>query len=164
MQDDIKRMDYYRVIIDEEVGGADGIIRALLEAGVNLLGFSGVPEGEGASQLDLFPESPEIFDEAVQKLGLGLTRRQSGFLIQGEDRPTAVGEVLSTLSKAGIVVTALQYVAAGDGRYGALLCVKPSDSTQAGELLHAAVAEPDALDEASEELFPPGDAPAWVPA
>jgi predicted amino acid-binding ACT domain protein len=60
---------------------------------------------------------------------------KTGFVIQGDDRTGAVAEVVSKLSEAKINITALQAVAAGAGRYGAILWVKPRDVNKAAKIL-----------------------------
>lgn len=62
---------------------------------------------------------------------------KTGFLIQGEDRPGAVAELIAKLAEAKINVTAYDAVAAGEGRYGALLWVKPQDVQKAARVLGA---------------------------
>jgi hypothetical protein len=62
---------------------------------------------------------------------------KTGFLIQGEDRPGAGAELISKLAEAKINVTACDAVAAGEGRYGTILWVKPQDVQKAARVLGA---------------------------
>ena len=57
------------------------------------------------------------------------------FLIQGEDRVGAVAGVLTKLEQAQINVTAMQAIATGEGRYGAILWVKPRNIGKATQAL-----------------------------
>jgi len=58
-----------------------------------------------------------------------------GYLIQGDDKAGAVADIVSKLSGAKINITALQGIAAGGGRYGAILSVKPRDVNKAAKVL-----------------------------
>ena len=60
------------------------------------------------------------------------------FLIQGDERVGAVAEVLSKLGQAQINVTAMQAIASGEGRYGAILWVEPRNIGKAAQALGVA--------------------------
>jgi predicted amino acid-binding ACT domain protein len=62
---------------------------------------------------------------------------KKGFLVQGTDRVGAVHRHLKKLAEAGINVTAADAVAAGKGRYGMLLWVKPREYARAAKVLGA---------------------------
>lgn len=135
MAEDIRRVDYYYVTVPDKPGEGARILAALHEAGVNLLAFSGFPAAARKAQLDFIPENPAAFAKAARKAGLKLSPKKSGFLIQGEDRPGAVAEVMGKLATAGINVTAIQAICAGAGRYGAILWVKSPDLRKASKAL-----------------------------
>lgn len=138
MAEQIRRIDYYYVSIANKPGEAACILGALHEAGVNLLGFSGFPEGARKAQLDFLPEDSAAFAKAARKIGLKLSKKKTGFLIQGEDRSGAVAELLGKLAAAGINVTAGQAISAGGGRYCGMLWVKAADVRKAAKVLAAA--------------------------
>jgi hypothetical protein len=108
----------------------------LKEAGVDLLAYSGFPKGRRA-QLDFIPADAAAFRAAARKAKVKLVGPKTGFLIQGEDRIGAVAEVMAKLADAGINVTACDAMAAGEGRYGAILWVKPPDVQKASRVLGA---------------------------
>jgi hypothetical protein len=112
------------------------VLAALREAGVNLLAFSGFPKGRKA-QIDFIPDDAVKFKAAARKAKLKIGARKRGFLIQGEDRPGAVADLMGKLSAANINVTAIDAVAAAAGRYGAILWVKPPDYGRAAKALGA---------------------------
>jgi hypothetical protein len=103
---------------------------------VNLLAFSGFPHGRRA-QIDFIPADPAAFRAAARKAKLKLVGPKTGFLVQGEDRIGVVAELMSELAQAQINVTACDAVAAGEGRYGAILWVKPRDVQKAARVLGA---------------------------
>jgi len=137
MPDLIRRVDYFYAIVPDKPGEAARILNALRQAGVNLMGFSGFPHGARRSQLDFVPERPGDFTRAAKKLGLKLSSKKTGFLIQGDDRPGAVARLADKLAGGGINITAVDAVCAGAGRYGALLWVKAPDLRRAARLLGA---------------------------
>ncbi|HKA53049.1 MAG TPA: hypothetical protein VKJ47_05255 [Candidatus Binatia bacterium] len=108
----------------------------LKDAGVNLLAYSGFPKGRRA-QLDFMPADVAPFRAAARKAKLTLVGPKTGFLIQGEDRPGVLAEIIARLAEAKINVTACDAVAAGEGRYGALLWIKPQDVQKAARVLGA---------------------------
>jgi len=137
MPDTVRRVDYYYTIVSDKPGEAARLLTALQQAKVNLLGFSGFPAGARRSQLDFIPENPATFARAAKALRLKLSKKKTGFLLQGEDRPGIVAQVAHRLGQAGINVTAVDAVCAGAGRYGALLWVKSPDLRRAARLLAA---------------------------
>ena len=137
MADKVRRVDYFYTIVPDKPGEAARILAGLRDSGVNLTAFSGFPHGARLAQLDFIPDDPGAFARAAKKLGLKLSRKKTGFLIQGEDHRGAVAAVVSRLGEGGINVTAVDAVCAGAGRYGALLWVNPADLRRAARLLGA---------------------------
>jgi hypothetical protein len=85
--------------------------------------------------LDFIPADSAAFVKCARKAGCKLSKKKSGFLIQGEDRVGAVADVLSKLADAKINVTAATAVTAGENRYGAILWVKQPDLRRAAKVL-----------------------------
>jgi hypothetical protein len=115
-------------------GEAARALRALQNEGVNLLAFSGFPSGRKA-QLDFIPADSQAFTQAARKAKLKLTGPKTGFLIQGQDRVGALADHLGKLADAGINVTAVDAITAGEGRFGVILWVKPTDKRKAAKAL-----------------------------
>jgi prephenate dehydratase len=137
MADTIQRVEYYYLQVPNKPGEGARVLGALQEAGINLLAISGFPEGRG-SQLDFVPADAAAFKQFARKAKWKLTGPKRAFLVSGEDRVGAVGEMLTKLAAAKINVTAVDAVCAGAGRYGALLWVDPRDFLKAAKLLGAA--------------------------
>lgn len=134
MPDSIQTVDYFYTQTPNKPGEAARALRALQDAGINLLAFSGFPAGRKA-QLDFVPADTQAFVQAARKARIKLSARKSGFLIQGDDRVGAIEESLGKLADAKINVTAVDAVSSGTGRFGAILWVKPKDRRRASKAL-----------------------------
>lgn len=136
MADEVRKVDYYKALIADRPGEGMRVLSILADAGVNLLAFTGFPRGRKA-QVDFVPEDAAAFRKAARLAGLAVTKK-TAFLIQGDDHPGVVAETVSRLAAAGINVTAMDAVAAGGGRYGAILWVRAADVRKAARALGAA--------------------------
>lgn len=136
MTDTIRKVSYFAMDTADKPGEAVKVLTALSRAGVNLLAFSGFPR-KGRSQLDFIPEDVELFRKALRLAGLRVRPKKTGFIVQGDDRPGAVAEVLKKLADANINVTAMDGVSAGAGRWAAILWVKPQSVNKAAKVLQA---------------------------
>jgi hypothetical protein len=137
MADTVRLVEYFYVQAPDKPGEGARALATLRDAGVNLLAFSGFPAGR-RSQLDFVPADPSAFKQAAKKAGWKVTGPKRAFLVQGEDRIGAAAEVMEKLAAAKINVTAIDAVSAGEGRYGAILWVKPRDVNRAAKTLGAA--------------------------
>ena len=135
MPDSIKRIDYYYATVPDKPGEGARILTALEQAGINLIGFSAFPHGARKSQLDFIPSDGPAFVKAAKGAGVNLSKKKTGFLIQGEDHPGAVAEVAVRLAHSGINAVSMQVFCAGSGRYGGMLWVKPADMRKAAKAL-----------------------------
>lgn len=135
MTDSIRKVDYFKAQVQDKAGEGARILSALLGEGINLLAFTGFPRGRG-TQLDFIPENGPAFRKAARRARLEVTKN-TAFLIQGQDRPGVIAEIASKLADAGVNITALDAVAAGGGRYGAILWVKPAEVRKAAKALGA---------------------------
>lgn len=136
MADEIRRVDYFYVQVPNKPGEGIRALETLHEAGVNLLAFSGFPEGRGA-QLDFIPANAAAFRQAARKARWKVVGAKKAFLISGEDRVGALLEPLGKLAAAKINVITVDAVCAGAGRYGAILWVAPKDVAKTAKLLGA---------------------------
>jgi hypothetical protein len=136
MSDVVRKVDYFTTKVPNRAGQAAKILSGLSAAGVDLIAFTGFPSGRG-SQLDLVPADSATLKRAAKKLGLKLSQRKSGFVVQGDDRVGALSRVANALAVAKINITAIDAVTAGKGRYGAIFWVKPAAVAKAAKLLRA---------------------------
>ena len=130
----VERVRYFYTEIAHKPGEGAKILNALKQEGVYLSAFVAFPKGRRA-QLDFVPTDQAAFKAAARKVKVKLVGPKTAFLIRGDDRTGAVADTVGKLSSAGINITALQAIAAGSGRYGAILWVKPRDVNKAAKVL-----------------------------
>ena len=85
MADEIRTVDYFYVVVADKPGKAAEILQGLHTAGVNLVAFSGFPKGK-KGQLDFIPSDSTAFTATAKKMKLDVSKKKTGFLVQGEDR------------------------------------------------------------------------------
>jgi hypothetical protein len=136
MADTIRLVEYFYITAPNKAGEGARALNTLKEAGVNLLAFSGFPQGRRA-QLDFIPADPAAFRQAARQAKWTIVGPKRGFLVQGDDRVGAVAELLERLGAAKINVSAIDALCVADGRYGAIFWVAPKDVKKAAALLGA---------------------------
>ena len=136
MSDRVRKVGYFYTQIPNTPGQGAKVMNGLAAAGVNLLAFSAFPDGRH-TQLDLVPKSAAKLLRVAKAMGLKLSPQKTGFLLTGKDRVGAVIKVLDTLALAKINVTAIDGVATGDGRFGAIFWVKAANVAKTAKLLGA---------------------------
>lgn len=136
MADTIRKSDYFAIQVPNRPGAGARMLAGLKAEGVNLVAFTGFPNGRTA-QVDLVPERTSALRRAAKKMKLRLGKRKTCFIIRGDDRVGALSSTLQRLAAARINVTALDAVTAGKGRYGAVFWVKPQNVARAARLLKA---------------------------
>jgi hypothetical protein len=128
MADRVRKVNYCYAKVSARAGQGAAVLGELRNAGVDLLAFSGFPIGGGKAQLDLVADDMAGVRRVAQRNGWRLSKTKKGFLVQGEDRLGACHRQLQKLADA---------LAAGKGRYGMILWVKPKDYAKAARLLNA---------------------------
>ena len=137
MKDQVFRVEYFALTIEDRPGAGAELGRRLKDEGVNLLAMSAFPLTAGRTQVDIVPEHPEQFVRAAKKLNLVVGEPKIAFLIQGTDRPGAVSEVMNRLGAANVNIRATLGVACGGNRYGGILWVNQQDVELASRVLGA---------------------------
>jgi prephenate dehydratase len=132
----VRKVDYFAMHVRNRAGEAACLLKELSKQGVNLLGFTGFPDGR-RSQVDFIPANTARFLKAAKSIGLRTGKKKTGFLVRGKDRAGALGNVMDRLARAKINVTAVDGVSAGNGNFGAILWVKRQDVGRAARTLRA---------------------------
>ena len=135
MANTVQQVEYYYTLVPNQPGEGATVLNALKAARVNLVAYSGFPASATRAQLDFVPSDKDAFLAAAESAGIKLVGPKVAFLLQGDDRVGAVADVLAKLADARINVVAMDAVAAGEGRYGAILWVKPRNVRRAANVL-----------------------------
>lgn len=133
----IRKVEYFVLHATDKPGEGAHLLKTLKKHKVNLLALSVFPAESGGSQVDLIPEKSKDLIALADQYGWQLSGRKTGFLAQGKDRAGALVKLAKALGKAGINITAINSIAAGKDRYGAIFWVKPKDVDKSAKILGA---------------------------
>jgi hypothetical protein len=136
MADSVRKVQYAYVKVPNRPGQAARMLGELKKDGVDLVAFSGFPGKKGA-QVDLVTHDMNGLKRVARQNGWKLSATKKGFLIQGADRIGAVERHLAKLAERKVNVVAADAVAAGKGRYGMILWVRPKVYAKAARALGA---------------------------
>ena len=126
MADMIRTAQYFKVQIADNPGTLGGMLAPLREEGVNLLAVHAFPRNR-RTQVDVVPEDPTAFKNVAKAHKLKVQGPKMCLLVEGDDRPGVLADLTDRLGSARINMTAVTGLAAGQGRFGAILWVKPRD-------------------------------------
>ena len=132
----VRKSTYFSMKTPNRAGQGARLLSALAAHGVNLLAFTGFPNAGGA-QVDFIPYDVSKFIVAARKLGMKVSKRKTVFIARGTDKAGACAGICGKLAKAGINMVAMDAVAAGAKRYGAIFWVRPRDVARAAWVLRA---------------------------
>ena len=133
MADVIRVAQYFKVQIADKPGTLTDMLAPLYEAGVNLLAVHAFPRSR-RTQVDVVPEDPTAFKDVAKANKLKIQGPKMCLLVDGDDRPGAMADLTNRLGSAKINMIAVTGLAAGRGRYGAILWVKPGDVKKAAKV------------------------------
>lgn len=136
MADRVRVLDYFYIMTPDKPGEGARVLTQLRDAGVYLTAIHAFPAGRRA-QIVFIPSAAAGFKAAARKAGWKVVGPKKAFAIDGADRTGALVNHLAKLGKAKINVTAVDALAAGAGRFGAVLWVKPRDVKRAAKVLGA---------------------------
>ena len=133
MADLIRTAQYFKVQIADKPGTLAGALTPLRNAGLNLLAVHAFPRSR-RTQVDVVPENPATFKDVAKAHKLKVQGPKTCLLVDGDDRPGALEDLVDRLGSAKINMIAVTGLAAGQGRYGAILWVKPGDVKKAAKV------------------------------
>lgn len=137
MADLVRTAQYFKLQIADKPGELAGMLAPLHEAGANLLAVHAFPRNR-RTQVDVVPEDPTAFKNLAKIHKLKIEGPRMCLLVDGDDRPGALADLTEQLGSAKINMIAVTGRAAGQGRFGAILWVKPGDVKKAAKALGAA--------------------------
>lgn len=132
----IRKTAYFSMQTANRPGQAARLLESLAGQGIDLIAFTGFPSADGA-QVDFIPYDAAKFARAARKLDLNVGEKKTVFVAQGKDKAGAIAKICDKLAGAGINMVAMDAVAAGKGRFGAIFWVKPKDVAKAAKVLGA---------------------------
>jgi hypothetical protein len=135
MADQIAKVDYYMGTIPNKVGEGFKVLSALKEAGLSLTGFLAYAKGRKTELIVVVPEKTPKVGAAIKKGGVEAGDKGKGFLVYAADVPGALAEIAGKLAEAKINLVSCHAVAAGEGRFGALVVVDGADNRKAAKIL-----------------------------
>lgn len=133
----IRKVNYAYITAASKPGEASRILEALRDANVNLLAFSGFPQGRNKAQIDLVTDDIAGLQAVAKRAKWKLSRAKRAFLVQGTDEIGAALPALSKIAGAKINVVAADIISAGENRFGMLFWVEPRSYNRAAQLLEA---------------------------
>lgn len=137
MADRVRKVNYCYVTVPHRAGQGVRVLKAIADAKIDLRAMVGFPSRGGKAQLDFVADRLGAIRRLAARNGWKVSRSKRAFLVQGDDKPGAVYRHLKRLADARVSVTASAGVAAGGGRYGMILWVKPGDYARASRALKA---------------------------
>ena len=133
MADVIRTAQYFKVQIADKPGTLAGALAPLREAGGNLLAVHAFPRSR-RTQVDVVPEDPTAFKAIAKAHKLKIQGPKLCLLVDGDDRPGAMADLTDRLRSAKINIISVTGLCAGQGRFGAILWVKPGDVKKAAKV------------------------------
>lgn len=133
----IRKVSYAYISAASKPGAAASTLEALRDAGVNLLAFTGFPQGRNRAQIDFVTDDLEALKAVAKRQKWKLSRTKRAFLVQGTDEVGAALPPLARLGAANINVIAADAISAGEGRFGMIFWVEARDYNRAARLLGA---------------------------
>ena len=133
MADMIRTAQYFKVQIADKPGTLAGMLAPLREAGANLMAVHAFPRNR-RTQVDVVPEDPTAFKDLAKAHKWKMQGPKMCLLVDGDDRPGALADLTDRLGSARINLTAVTGLTAGQGRFGAILWVKPRDVKKAAKV------------------------------
>jgi len=138
MPSTIRKVSYAYVTAVNKPGEAARILQALRDANLNLIAFSGFPQGRSKAQIDVVTDDLDALKGIARGQKWKLSRIKRAFLVQGPDEAGAAVAPLAKLGAANINVIAADAIAAGENRFGMIFWVDARNYNRAATLLDAA--------------------------
>jgi hypothetical protein len=133
MADLIRTAQYFKVQIADKPGTLAGMLAPLREAGVNLMAVHAFPRSR-RTQVDVVPEDVTAFKDVAKAHKIKIQGPKMCLMVDGDDRPGVLADLTDRLGSARINMIAVTGLTAGQGRFGAILWVKPRDVKKAAKV------------------------------
>ena len=131
----ISRVSYFTAVVEDRPGEAVRVLSQVAGMGIDLLAFAGVPIAPFQVQLTFVPAESAQLQDQEEKLGFALDGPYEALLVQGDDVLGSVSALHEKLYQIDVNVYACSGIAGGNGRYGYILYINPSDFARAVTIL-----------------------------
>ena len=131
----IQRVKYFHASVLDSAERACQLVVELAASEVNLLAFAAWPMGPEHTQLELFPEKPELLERFAYEKGVQVTGPVEALLIQGDDELGVLADIHKSLADAGICAYSSHGVSDGRGGFGYVIYLRAGDLDKAYEVL-----------------------------
>ena len=128
---DIKRVEYYNILINGQITDASKLLSTIVGAGVDFHAFKAIPLKPNRTQFTLFAKDSSKMIDGAKKSGLNLEGPYSALLIKGDEKSGALADIYKNLSQAGIQVYEASGIADINEGYGVILYLKQEDCDKA---------------------------------
>ena len=129
---DIKKVEYYNIIVDGYAGEGSKLLSVFAGVGVNLLAFKAVPVEPMRTRFSLFPDDSSKMNDGAKKVGLNIDGPHSALIVKGyDDESGECANIHEKLFQAGINVYESSGIANIKGSYGVVLYLKQEDCVKA---------------------------------
>lgn len=132
---DILQVEYYNVIVEDQITDASKLLSTIADAGVDFHAFKAIPVRPDRTQFTLFAKDSSKMTEGAKKSGLKLAGPYSALLIKGDEKSGALADIYQKLAQAGIQVDEACGIADINAGYGVILYLKQEDCGKAMAVL-----------------------------
>ena len=135
---DIKRVEYFAILVDGNAGEAYKLLSTFSAVGIGLLAFKAVPAEDGPTRFHLFPNDSAKMKEGANKAGLNPEGPYPAIIIKSDsDEPGECADIFRKLSHANVNVIEAIGIADIKDSYGVVLYLNPEDFERAMAALKA---------------------------
>jgi len=131
----IRKVDYFYTVVEDQPGEAYKLLTQLADIGVNLLAFTAIPMGPERTQFTLFPDDTDKLKDAARDAGFSLDGPHPALLVQGDDELGALTDIHKKLYHAKVNVYASNGVTDGRGSFGYVIYIRPEEFGKASSAL-----------------------------
>ncbi len=128
---EIMRVEYYTVIVEDQIANASKLLSTIAGAGVDFHAFKAMPVKPKQTQFTLFAKDSSKMIAGAKKAGLKFDGPYSALLIKGDEKSGALADIYKKLSQAGIHVDEACGIADINAGYGVILYLKQEDCGKA---------------------------------
>jgi hypothetical protein len=129
---DIKKVEYYNIIVDGNAGEGYKLLSVFAGVGINLLAFKAVPVEPMRTRFSLFPDESSKMNDVAKKAELNIDGPHAALIVKGyDDESGECANIHEKLSQAGIKVYESSGIANIKESYGIVLYLEEEDCDKA---------------------------------